>query len=87
MRAPDAAAPDWYADKQPPPRGAGGGAGSGASLRCSTCATTSTPMWRRDAAGAMLCNACGLRARRAAAAAARHALAEPAAGRPWPAAA
>jgi hypothetical protein len=44
-------------------------------------------MWRRDAAGAMLCNACGLRARRAAAAAARHALAEPAAGRPWPAAA
>ncbi|CAG5031851.1 unnamed protein product [Parnassius apollo] len=45
--------------------GAGGGAGArGGSARvelaCSNCGTHTTTIWRRDARGEMVCNACGL---------------------------
>lgn len=53
--------------QQEPPEGSStpGGAGSGRSgprveLSCSNCGTHTTTIWRRDARGEMVCNACGL---------------------------
>ncbi|KAI8142282.1 hypothetical protein BJV82DRAFT_714335 [Fennellomyces sp. T-0311] len=36
------------------------GQDEGTRIQCSNCETTTTPLWRRDAEGAPLCNACGL---------------------------
>lgn len=72
LRSPGAAAPEWYWLHQPPPGfvPGGGGRGSGRVVgpppRCATCSTSTTPMWRKSREnGATLCNACGLRERRA----------------------
>ncbi|XP_041978649.1 uncharacterized protein LOC121732758 isoform X3 [Aricia agestis] len=63
-RAQPATEPAW-----PPPdtENAAGGAGAAASprgprveLSCSNCGTHTTTIWRRDARGEMVCNACGL---------------------------
>ncbi|KAM3964550.1 LOW QUALITY PROTEIN: GATA zinc finger-domain containing protein GATAd [Aphomia sociella] len=41
--------------------GSGGGGGGGrVELSCSNCGTHTTTIWRRDARGEMVCNACGL---------------------------
>ncbi|XP_075973351.1 uncharacterized protein LOC142974746 isoform X2 [Anticarsia gemmatalis] len=40
--------------------GAAGGAGPRVELSCSNCGTHTTTIWRRDARGEMVCNACGL---------------------------
>nr|XP_049699718.1 uncharacterized protein LOC110371329 [Helicoverpa armigera] len=58
--------PQTASENQEPPdaSGAGGaGAGRGAArveLSCSNCGTHTTTIWRRDARGEMVCNACGL---------------------------
>ena len=86
-RAAEAAAPEWYLEAAyggAPSSSASSGAattttttsssvrlGAGEAALCGTCGTADTPMWRRSACGALMCNACGLRARRAAASAAR----------------
>ncbi|XP_050563573.1 uncharacterized protein LOC118264286 isoform X1 [Spodoptera frugiperda] len=59
--------PQTASENQEPPEGSStpGGAGSGRSgprveLSCSNCGTHTTTIWRRDARGEMVCNACGL---------------------------
>ena len=50
----------------PPPPDAEAEVEAAENLVCSKCSSVKTPMWRRMS-GVLLCNACGLRARRAAA--------------------
>ncbi|KAH9642140.1 hypothetical protein HF086_007450 [Spodoptera exigua] len=59
--------PQTASENQEPPEGLStpGGATSGRSgprveLSCSNCGTHTTTIWRRDARGEMVCNACGL---------------------------
>ncbi|OWR52456.1 GATAd [Danaus plexippus plexippus] len=59
----------WTSDQQESPESAsnttsgvvsGGARGPRVELSCSNCGTHTTTIWRRDARGEMVCNACGL---------------------------
>ncbi|KAI9024975.1 hypothetical protein CLU79DRAFT_745661 [Phycomyces nitens] len=44
----------------PPPAQSESGSDSENAQQCANCNTTNTPLWRRDAQGSTICNACGL---------------------------